>query len=60
MGWLLWTGRRRGVALSFGLLPLEFVFWIGFGLPVGPAVGLVRTGLVIAALRANRSAGPGA
>ncbi len=60
MGWLLWTGRRRGVALSFGLLPLELVFWIGFGLPVGPAVALVRTGLVIAVLRANRSAGPDA
>lgn len=44
---LLWRGRGRGAALL--LLPVELVFWIGFALPVGPALGLARTAAVLAA-----------
>ena len=33
-------GHRAGIALSFGLFPLELTFWIGFALPFG----LLRTG----------------
>jgi hypothetical protein len=58
MGWLLWGGRRSGIALSFGLLPFEIAFWIGFALPVGPLFGLFRTGLVISALVANNRSTP--
>jgi hypothetical protein len=45
-GWLLWTGRRSGRALSWALLPAEFTFWIGFALPFGPPLGLLRIALV--------------
>jgi hypothetical protein len=54
MGWLLWTDRRLGVLLAIGLLPIEFAFWLGFALPLGPAFGIVRTALVIAGVRASR------
>lgn len=30
------------------LLPLELVFWIGFALPAGPILSVLRTGLVLA------------
>ena len=53
MGWLLWTRKRPGIALSFGVLPVELAFWIGFALPFGPVFGLLRSGLVIADLRAT-------
>ncbi|HEY1345797.1 MAG TPA: hypothetical protein VGF54_12465 [Streptosporangiaceae bacterium] len=46
-GWLLWQRRRTGAVLALALLPLEFAFWIGFALPVGPALGLARTVLVV-------------
>jgi hypothetical protein len=58
MGWLLWTGQRSGLALSFGLLPIELAFWIGFALPLGPVFGLLRTALLIAALRTSRPSSP--
>src|SRR3954447_19348302 len=48
-GWLLWRYRRLGGLLALGLLPLEFAFWIGFALPLGPVVGLARTVLVFMA-----------
>jgi hypothetical protein len=46
-GWLLWHRRRAGALLALALLPLEFAFWIGFLLPLGPVVGLARTALVL-------------
>ena len=49
VGWLLWRQRRAGGVLALALLPLEFAFWIGFALPLGPPVGLARTVLVIIA-----------
>jgi len=48
-GWLLWRHRRAGGLLALALLPLEFAFWIGLALPLGPVVGLARTVLVIMA-----------
>jgi hypothetical protein len=48
-GWLLWRQQRAGALLALALLPVEFAFWIGFALPLGPVVGLVRTGLVLMA-----------
>jgi hypothetical protein len=47
LGGLLWMRRLSGARLSFALLPLEFAFWIGFVLPVGPVAGTVRTVLVL-------------
>jgi hypothetical protein len=47
MGGLLWTGRRIGSVLAIVLLPIELSFWIGFALPFGPVLGLLRTVLII-------------
>ena len=44
---VLWAGHRFGGRMSHLLLPFELVFWIGFALPVGPPLGLARTGLVL-------------
>lgn len=49
MGWLLWGGRTSGAVLALALLPVELIFWVGFSLPFGPVLALVRTGLVIVA-----------
>ena len=49
VGWLLRRQRRAGGVLALALLPLEFAFWIGFALPLGPPVGLARTVLVVMA-----------
>lgn len=48
---MLWTDARHAAALSYALLPFEFVFWIGFALPFGPLLGIVRTVLVFLAYR---------
>jgi len=48
-GWLLWHRRRAGAVLALALLPVEFAFWIGFALPLGPVLGLARTVLVLLA-----------
>ncbi len=42
--WLLWRGRRAGIVLALVLLPVEIAFWIGFALPFGPPLAVVRTG----------------
>jgi hypothetical protein len=56
VGVLLWTARRAGPVLALVLLPIEFVFWIGFALPFGPVFGLARTVLVLLAIwRATRT-----
>jgi hypothetical protein len=54
VGALLWTGRPTGSWLALAaLLPVEFVYWFGFALPLGPICGLARTALVGAALAAS-------
>lgn len=45
IGALLWSRHPAGVLLSVLLLPVEMVFWIGFALPLGPPLGVTRTGL---------------
>lgn len=52
-GWLLWTGRRSGRALSWALLPAELTFWIGFALPFGPPLGATRTVLILWSARSR-------
>ncbi|MQA10745.1 MAG: hypothetical protein GEU98_19770 [Pseudonocardiaceae bacterium] len=52
---LLWFGHRLGLVLSLALLPFEFLFWIGFALPLGYVVGVGRAVLGIAGWRAGRS-----
>jgi hypothetical protein len=42
VGVLLVLGAPYARALSFALLPVELLFWIGFALPAGPPLGLVR------------------
>ena len=49
LGWLLWGRRRGATSLALGLLPIELAFWIGFDLPLGLIVGVLRTGLVVVA-----------
>jgi hypothetical protein len=48
-GSLLWHRRRAGAVLALALLPVEFTFWIGFALPLGPVLGLARAVLVLLA-----------
>lgn len=50
VGALLWRDVTIAPWLALALLPVEFVFWIGFALPFGPLLGLVRTALVLAVL----------
>lgn len=50
--WLLWRGRRAGIVLALVLLPVEIAFWIGFALPFGPPLAVVRTAAI--AWRARR------
>jgi hypothetical protein len=49
LGWLLWGRRPGATSLALALLPIELAFWIGFDLPLGVLVGVLRTGLVVAA-----------
>lgn len=46
---VLWAGHPLGGRMSHLLLPFELVFWIGFALPIGPPLGLARSGLVLVA-----------
>jgi hypothetical protein len=58
VGWLLWRHRRGGILFALVLLPFEFAFWIGFLLPLGPVVGVVRTVLVLVAWWSSRPRQP--
>ncbi len=48
-GVLLLVGAPHAAAVSYALLPVELVFWVGFALPLGPPVGLARTVLLLLA-----------
>ena len=50
VGVLLWRDATAALWLALLLLPVELVFWVGFALPFGPLLGLVRTALVAAVL----------
>ena len=49
VGVMLLRGVPRAAAVSYVLLPFEFAFWIGFALPLGPPLGIVRTILLVLA-----------
>ncbi len=49
VGLMLWAGVSHAASLSYALLPFELAFWIGFALPFGPILGVVRTGLLLLA-----------
>ena len=49
-GWLLWTQPTVGAWMALAILPVELLFWIGFALPYGVVLGLVRTVVVLVAL----------
>jgi hypothetical protein len=36
-----------GLPCLVEIMPLEFTFWIGFALPLGPPLGIARTVLVM-------------
>jgi hypothetical protein len=50
IGVMLWRRRRSGIVLGLALSPLEFVFWVGFALPVGYIVGPARAAVLLVAL----------
>ena len=47
LGALLWTCAPYTPTVSYGLLPLELTFWIGFALPLGPVLGPTRVALLL-------------
>lgn len=53
-GLLLWANKPAGRWLAFALLPFEFAYWLGFDLPFGPPGGLIRTALVLIAMREEK------
>ena len=46
VGLMLWAGTPYAPIVSYALLPFELAFWIGFALPLGPVLGIARTGLL--------------
>lgn len=48
-GTMLLTGSPSAPVLSCLLLPLELVFWVGFALPFGLLLGLLRAVLLFIA-----------
>lgn len=48
---LVWAGLATARPACAVLLPIEFAFWIGFALPAGPPLGVLRTALVAAGPR---------
>lgn len=47
VGGMIWSDAPGAKVLSLVLLPFEFVFWVGFALPFGPPLAIVRTVLVL-------------
>lgn len=43
VGVMIWLDAPFAKALSLALLPIELLFWIGFALPFGPILGILRT-----------------
>ena len=44
---MLWAGAPYAAAVGYALLVFEVPFWIGFALPLGPLLGIARTGLLL-------------
>jgi hypothetical protein len=45
-GWGLWNGEKGSAVLSLAIIPAELFFFIGFALPAGPILIVVRTILI--------------
>jgi hypothetical protein len=41
-GWGLWRGDKGAAILSFTIIPVEILFFIGFALPFGPIFLIAR------------------
>lgn len=41
-GWGVWSGDKGSAVLSMAIIPVEMLFYIGFALPFGPPVLLIR------------------
>ena len=50
VGILMWSHQPNGFWFAIALLSFELIYWIGFALPFGPLLGVIRTALVILAL----------
>jgi hypothetical protein len=59
VGALLWRDRRQGEVLGLALLPVESVFWIGFALPIPPALAAIRTVSILRRRKARKVAALG-
>jgi len=51
IGSMLWASKLGARRLSVGLLPLELAYWVGFALPGGLVLGVLRTAAVVASVR---------
>jgi hypothetical protein len=47
--WLVWNGSEAGVVLSFVLLLVEAIFWLGFALPIAWIFGIARAAFLVLA-----------
>lgn len=47
VGWGLWSSDKGAAILSFAIIPVELVFFIGFALPFGPPFLLIRSILLL-------------
>jgi hypothetical protein len=54
LGVALWRSVRGSVVAGLALLPVEFVFWVGFALPFGYLVGIARAAVLLVVLRRAR------
>lgn len=46
-GWGLWNGDKGSAVLSLAIIPVELIFFIGFALPFGPPLIVIRTALLL-------------
>ena len=45
-GWGLWSGDKGSAILSLAIIPVELLFFIGFALPIGSPLIVIRTILI--------------
>ena len=46
-GQMVWNADKGGAMLSLAIVPLEMLFYIGFALPFGPPLAIIRTMLIL-------------
>jgi hypothetical protein len=45
--WGLWNGEKGSAVLSLAVIPVELIFFIGFALPFGLPLIVIRTVLIV-------------